>query len=265
MVTRTIRSESKLVELIKEDIEDSEKAKVKILAGHLPLLYHNDGPGNRHAELVVDRWGEFSVYSFDLGCRLTRHALDNGREADLLVIVDDLVEIPRDAKNRRKVKHWMKQAQKRFYREHDLPEEYCRIAENYGVQDRILEQQRSFGSSRLISEAKLKFQALESGVVASNECSLAYNSLLNNPGLFDPNTDYLVSFIPGQCKGNICAGVLDVRDDLDASHVFFPHIEIMGGIIDTGSGFLKLADGATIRDIYDSGFVTYKKTISNLD
>ena len=76
---------------------------------------------------------------------------------------------------------------------------------------------------------------------------------------------YLVSFIPGQCKGNICAGVLDVREDLDASHIFFPHIETMGGIVDTGSGFLKFGDGASIKDIYEAGFITYKETESKFD
>lgn len=260
METKSIRSERKLIDILQEDIIDSEKPEAKILAGHLPLIYHDNGPGKRQAELDINRWGEFSPYTFDLGCRLTRYALDNGKEANLLVVVDDSVEIPRDAYNRRKVKHWMKLAQKRFYRENDLPKKYCEIAESYGVQDRFLEQERSFGSSKLISELK----AMQSGIISPNECSLAYNSLLNDPTFFDGDRDYLVSFIPGQCKGNICAGVLDLRN-FDASHIFFPHIETMGGIVDIGSGFLKFRDGASIRDIYEAGSIIYKETESKFD
>ncbi len=257
MITKQVKSESELIEILQEGIISSEKQGVKILAGHLPLTYIDEGPGKRYAELSLYRWGEFSSYSFEFGCRLAREAIDSGKETGLMVIVDDLVEVPRTSEGQRKVKDWMKRAQRRFYQEHGFPEEYTRIAKDYGVQDNIIEQERSFGPSKLISEWKLKSQAIESGIVSPSECSLAYNAILGDPGLFDSRKDHLIGFIPGQCKGNICTGVLDVRKDLDASHVFFPHIERMGGILYTGSEFINAGVPASIKEIYESGGIKY--------
>ena len=257
MTTKPIKSESELIEILQEGIIRSEKQGVKILAGHLPLIYMDECPGKRYAELGVNRWGKFSTYSFELGCRLARDAIDRGKKTGLMVIVDDLVEVPRNSEGQRKVKSWMTRAQRRVYQANGVPEEYARIAKDYGVQDNIIEQERSFGHSELISEWKLKSQAIESGIVSPNECSLAYNAILGDISLFDSQKDYLIGFIPGQCKGNICAGVLGVRKDLDASHVFFPHIEIMGGFFYTGSEFIKAGVPASIKEIYESGGINY--------
>lgn len=259
METKSVRSESKLIDILQEDIRNSDKECIKIFTGHLPLIYHEDGPGTRKAELNINRWGEFSPYTFNLGCQLARYTLGHGKDARILIMADDLVEVPKDKKGNRKISKWMQRVAKKFYQKQDFLPEYEAIAKHYGVLEKIIEHQRSFGPSRFISEMSVIFQAMMTGRKAPNECSLAYNSMLNNPELFDANTDYLISFIPGQCKGNICAGVLDVRKDLDASHIFFPHIEMMGGILDTGTGFIKCGEEASIRDIYEAGFITYKK------
>jgi hypothetical protein len=258
--TNIISSEQKLITILQKEIKKLKNKEIKIIAGHLPLLYFEEKNSKREAKLGLKRWGEFSVHSFELGCKLVRYALDLGKKATIIVIVDDLVEVPKDFEGHRKVKSWMKDSQRRFYKNEGMPKEYIKIMKQYGVQNNILKQKRSFGDSELISEWKLKSKALELGQSAKNECSLAYNALLNDTHYFQEEKDFLISFIPGQCKGNICAGVIDVRDDLHSIHVFFPHIEMMGGIIDSEAGFIEFGEKMTLKEMYDNGHVTYVKT-----
>lgn len=258
----TIENESSLVDLIKESIDGTDKENVKIFGGHMPLMYQDDGPGKRDAYLDLNRWGEFSTYTFELSCQMVSYALNKGKNVELLVVVDDMVEIPKVGDKKKGFKDWMKRTQDRFYKSHDLPEEYQEIASKYGVLDYVAKQKRSFGESKLIGEHKLKSEAISQGKKAPNECSLAYNALLDDPNLFNKEEDHLVAFIPGQCKGNICSGVLEVRNDLDSMHIFFPHIETMGGIIDwrDGKGFQKIGDALTAEKMYESGQISYHKS-----
>ncbi len=255
-----IKSEIELLNALKEDIRSSEKQMIKIFAGHLPVLYRDGEPGQREVWLSTDRWGEFSLYSFNLGCELARYALDSNKDAGLLIVGDDLIEVPKDEDGSRKTPGWMRRAAKRAFREENFPAEYRAIAERYALIENIVEQPRSFGSSKVISEMSLLFQAMQAGRKSPNECSLAYNAMLDDPDLFNQETDYLIAFIPGQCKGNICTGVLDVRKNLAASHIFFPHIEKMGGILDAGAGFSKVGEPVSIESLYASGEISYTKT-----
>jgi hypothetical protein len=262
MVNKIIQSESELESILKEDVDESKK-ELRIVAGHLPLLYNDNGPGNRSVELGVDRWGEFSPYTFELGAKLLQYTQDSGREGKLVVIVDDDVELPRSEKNGRIVrqdKGWHRRPRNRILRSSALPEQYQEILEKYDLtKEDLVTQERKGNQTVLLSEKMLKAEAEQTGLVAPNECSLAYKGLLLNSKYFDKDKHRLISFIPGQCKGNICEGVLDTNLGIDASHVFFPHIEEMGGLLDMGNGYEKFGESSKIQDFYDNHSIVYRK------
>lgn len=263
-----IIEESELVKIIQEDIRKTDKQSVQIFAGHLPLLYHDEGPGKRSVEFGVDRWGEFSTYTFDLGCQVLKYAHEQGKDSKLMVIVDDDVELPMVEKldeKTGKVRYvhkdasWRKAPRKRAFMEATIPDAYQQILDKYGLsKDDLITQERSGKEVPLISEKKLKIEAKRSGNTASNECSIAYKGLLLNEKYFDKQTDFLVSFMPGQCKGNIFDGFLEERTDIIASHMFFPHIESLGGFI---QGLGNSGDPMTIDEMY-SGGIFYHKSVS---
>ena len=218
------------------------------------MLYY---PEERRVEYGILRWGEFSTHTFELSCQLARHVLDHGKQARILAVADDHIELPLHD-GVRKVHTWIKRAQREIYAQ-GLPPEFVSSAKKYNVFDCIVEESRSFGLSKIISEIHLKSIALQRRLIAPNECSLAYNAMLDT--LCNPD-DYSIGFVPGQCKGLICDGVLDRRPNLNATHIFFPHIELLGGLFDTGNGFRKMADGMKISDAYDAGLVSYVKSQS---
>lgn len=234
---------------LKEAVKNTDKAGFKIMTGHLPLVYNND----RTISVDSRRWGEFSEYTLELGCKTASYARELGKEVGLLMLIDDLVEVPRDSNGKRKFQSWMVKEPDKHYATDKLPNSYNEIIARYNVEDLIVPQKRSFGETKLISERKLKVDHLNSKGKAPNECSMAYSSLLNNPELLDLGRDYLVSLIPGQCKGNLCQGILNVRDDLDSSHVFFPHVETLGGMIDTGEGFKQFGKPCSIDGMFEAG------------
>lgn len=244
----TLKTSDGLQQLLMKQIDRIVK-DFKIFAGHLPLLYDDQ----KRVQLDSKRWGPFSEYTLELGCELARYAKQKGKSAMLLIVVDDLVEVPRDVKGKRSFKKWMLKAQRIFYSGNEFPVSYEKILGKYGMDKHLVMQRRSFGKSRLISERKLKTKFLDSEV--SNECSMAYSAMLNDSDLIKLDKEHLISFIPGQCKGNICEGVLDVRKDLNSTHVFFPHVEMMGGLLETKEEFVSVKEAASLQDIFNEGVV----------
>lgn len=261
MTNIVVKNESELEQLLKADIDSTQK-DIRILAGHLPLLYDCS---IRKVELGVDRWGEFSPYTFELGARLLRHALDSGKLGKLIVLVDDDVELPRIERNDTYVRRdivWAKRPRRRLLNSSSLPQQYQEILDRYNLDSSHLVCQEKKGKTTvLISEKRLKREAVKRKIAAPNECSLAYKGLLSNEAYFNHNENYLISFIPGQCKGNICQGVLNVDTDLESSHVFFPHIEAMGGIYRAEHGYVRLpnATALTIQKMFERGLIKYHK------
>jgi hypothetical protein len=215
-------------------------------------------------ELGVNRWGEFSNYTFELAVSLLRYVKDSKKEGKLILLVDDLVELPQKQKEDRFVRvdtKWKQKARKRFYPLNELPESYLTVLENYNFSERdFVVQQRTIESNSIfISEKMARARALERGYTAPNECSQAYKGVIYDPEFFVVANDYLVSFIPGQCKGNVCSGILDVQNDLDTLHVFFPHMEDLGGLADMREGYKKIRNSLTIDEIYQRGVFYVKK------
>lgn len=238
-----VTSETELEARLAEELLLSSKESVAIVAGHLPLLYHDEGPGKRRAELGVTRWGEFSSHTFGAGCRLAQLAREQGKQSRVYLIVDDIIEAPSTSS-------WTKRVQEKVYKQ-NLPGCFRELSVETGETNLLAHQKRSFGTTPFFSEQHLRNLSTHS---SGNECSVAYNAFLDSE--ITPE-DYLVAFIPGQCKGNICEGVLDIRPDLDAMHVFFPHIETMGGLLETRTGFIKVLSGLPMSDCYEKGLVRY--------
>ncbi|MFC1710877.1 hypothetical protein ACFLZJ_01845 [Nanoarchaeota archaeon] len=261
-----IKSELELIEKIKKDIIETNKQNIKIFTGHFPLLYFNKS-GEKDVGFGVDRWGEFSTYTFDLGCKILKYIRDQGKDCKLLIVVDDDIEIPVIKVTDKIIREdfqWSKGPRRRLYNKGKLPQEYKKILDDQGLSDKdiIFHKRDENISTPLISEKILKRDAKERGVIAKNECALAYQSILLDNSLFNLKKDYLVGFIPGQCKGSICSGVLEVRDDLDATHVFFPHIEQLGGLLREDRIYKKVGKPDTIKRVYAAGQVTYYKSIA---
>ncbi|MFC4632609.1 hypothetical protein ACFO3O_01745 [Dokdonia ponticola] len=261
---KAIFDEQNLFSILKKDILETSK-NIKIFGGHLPLLYLEDN--ERHVELDTKRWGEFSVYSFDFATKLLKFVTDHRRNAKIVLVVDDDIELPKIEKDGRFVrrdKTWHKKPRRRLFRESILPLEYNKILSIYGLNTNYLvKQQISDTKSFLISEKKLKAEAVLSGQIADNECSLAYKGLIFSETYFKKEDDYLISFMPGQCKGSICGGFLN-SSNIDSSHVFFPHIENMGSIFETRTGYKRIGDYENISQFYEKGLITYRKDINSM-
>ena len=261
---KEIRNEQELVTMLRRELDDSNKQNVKILAGHLPLIYNNE-EGNKSVGLNTKKWGEFSKYSFDIGCRLLRYSLDLGKEGKLILVVDDDVELPKyekeingEIKEVRRDYNWGAKVRKRFFKKGEIPIDYKRTLENNNLTlENLAKQKRDEVKTPLISERKLKQNALNCKYAASNECSLAYKGMIHDSELFNNANDLLISFIPGQCKGNICEGVLQKVKGLDAIHIFFPHIEQMGGFIQGESSFS--VEPMKLSEMYKNGMISLRR------
>ncbi|MGV8151076.1 MAG: hypothetical protein ACP5NV_05090 [Candidatus Woesearchaeota archaeon] len=269
-----IKNESDLESILKKDVLESEKDSIKIIAGHAPMVYED-----RTVSIDTDRWGEFSDYTFELGAKLLQYAKTIGKDAKLVVIIDDLVELPlidEISYKRLSIDRTMKRGRRRIYETNIFPESYIQLINEYGlIKSDFVYQKRTLKNSHkqaigkidasLISEQLLKEDAKSRGLISENECALAVNALISNKEMFDLSNDYLIGLIPGQCKGNVCRGVLDTRDDLDSSMIFFPHIEVMGGLLRvddvTRRAYAKIGESISIPEIFDSG-VLYRKTLA---
>jgi hypothetical protein len=254
-----ITSDEQLDSILKKAIDNSNKESVKILAGHLPMIYKDFGPGHRAVDIDSNRWGIFSMYTFEKGVKLLRYALDTNKEGGLLVLVDDIVELPEkelpDGKIIKMSNDWAKRKRKAMYKNAELPDEYKEILEAYDISESfVIPQIRDENTkSILISEKMTRAVAHSKKLTAPNECSQAYKGVLYDPQFFDFKKDYLVSFIPGQCKGNICDGFLDTLKNIDAMHIFFPHIEDMGGMLALKEGYQKLFPVMNVKQIFQMG------------
>ncbi|MFP4568214.1 MAG: hypothetical protein ACLFN8_04690 [Candidatus Woesearchaeota archaeon] len=258
-----IRNEKELMVALKQYSFEFEKQNTQIIAGHMPLLYVDDEiKQSRRVELGVDRWGEFSKHTFDLGARLCNYLLNEKEKSEILVIVDDLVEMPKllDSKGvpYSKEKTWMGRKRNKFYLHNDLPSEFYDILNSNNLSADVLKEQivKEGAVSKILSEKKMKLHALNNGLIAPNECATSLQGLLYDSSQFNKQEDLLIGFIPGQCKGNVCSGLLDRTYDLNSLFVFFPHMEELGGLIQNQDGSYvknKFAKPLSIGEMYERG------------
>ena len=265
---KTIKTLLELETQLKADIDNSNK-DVNIFAGHLPLRYleHN---GERKVIMDENWWGQFSLFTFRMGCSLVKYALDLGRGGKILLVVDDDDELLSYENDRNYLndKNWHKKPRKRLRRKSLIPESYQKILDEFGLDTSILgKQQFKKYSTVLISERNLKKESREMGFDAPNECSLAYKSLLYNKNehYFDSHKEHHICFIPDQCKTNLCDGIIKSDINVDASYVFFPKIEDMGGIVKVMIGHERLRSlkPLSVDEYFAKNLVSYIKTTHN--
>lgn len=266
-MNKTVRNEEELISILKKDIGSTNR-NLKIFCGHLPLRYQDNGPGERIAFLDENRWGFFSSFTFELGSQLLRYALDHGKTGSLIVLVDDDIELPRKYKEDKLVKRDVNEyrsPRNQAFRESKLPEVYEELLKDYNLDTTFFVKQLRKGFNNIfISEKHLKKQAKNKGLVAEDPCSRAYKGLLFTGHYFDPKKDYLISFMPEQCKGNICRGVLDVGFGLESSHVFFPDIDDMGAINECEDGYVESKERKplSLNSAFENSKISYRRDTS---
>ena len=262
-----LKNEKELENIIRQTIDETDKP-IKIIGGHLPLLYHDKGAGKKYVEFGVERWGEFSNYTFELSCMALKYAKDQGKESKIILLVDDSVEIPikniyEDGKIvRETVTKTLKRKRSQLYDSGMIPESYEKILSQYGLtKDDLVTHKRNSGKeTKMISEMSAKAIATEKGLTAKNECAHAYKGIIYNKDFFDIGKDYLISFIPNQCKGNICRGLLNESSELNALHFFFPHMEELGGLMQKKDGTYiinPIQEPMKREEMYKNG-ITYR-------
>lgn len=186
------------------------------------------------------------------------------------MVVDDNFELEKEVvggkeiitdRNKRK-----QRTRRQFYKKSELTSEYKAILEQNNLDENSLvninhENNKFSIITPLISERYLKELAKNRGITANNECAKAYKSILLNPDIFNITNEYLISFIPGQCKGNICNAVLNEGEiEFDSSHAFFPKATFMGGLAQMKNGtFIQGYHPKDKKFIYNVG-INYQQT-----
>lgn len=254
--------------LLKNDIRHSNK-KLKIFAGHLPLRYLEEN-GNRRVFMDENWWGEFSTFTFRLGCELVRYTEKLGKTGKIMLVVDDDDELLSYENGRYHLNDegWHKRRRQRLRKKSELPLTYRKILKEFDLDEsKLVKQHFDEYSTVLISERNLKDESKEMGFKAPNECSLAYKSLLynKNQSYIEADNEYHICLIPDQCKTNLCEGIIESTKNVDATYVFFPSIEDMGGIVRVGIGHNKLSNYEVPRvdQYFHKSLVSYLKTTLN--
>ena len=126
-----IRDEKELRAKLQEDLGNCGVGKVVLQAGHFPLIYAPEGIVEG-----VKRWGQFSRYSLELGCRMGEIAREMGKKVEFAFLVDDHSYEPENG-----CKMVRSKFRDRFYRKKSGPEarlnpEYQRIMAEYGFDER---------------------------------------------------------------------------------------------------------------------------------
>lgn len=261
-ISYPLKDEEQMIRLLQKDIDETDK-NIKIFAGHLPAVYIEKGT-HREVHFDPQRWGEFSSYTFEIGVTLLNYALGIGKSAIMMVLVDDDAELPKEMINgelkTRDKPTWKRRYRGKAYNKVVFPKEYLAILAKHDLDlSHFIKQEREGKEYLLVSEKSLKLEAEGIGYTDPKECSLAYKGFVLNERYFDVSKDYLISFMPGQCKGNICEGVLDLDFNINSSHIFFPHTSEMGGLDETNNGYVKFEPIKPITDMFEEQEIVYRK------
>lgn len=226
--------ESDLMETLKDDIDGTEKDTITFQAGHFPVNYVEADDAADHkldAEPAFDEWGPFSKYTAELAARLAAYANDQGKEVKFIFLADDhgASSNPSSEKSARKRLY-----QKKSGQEAQVDSELRDILASEGFDEEYVvrhdQGKRGRRSSLYFSETKLQHPESEARIdedtaaeleEIEDGCAKGYTALLESD-YFDASEEYLISFIPDICDGNVCNRALDghVTEDVSGSHVF---------------------------------------------
>ncbi|MBU0906871.1 MAG: hypothetical protein KKD18_03390 [Nanoarchaeota archaeon] len=174
-----------------------------VIGGHFPLE-----KDYRAGVRMDDTFGIFPQYTFDLACRAVRGAKGEGREAGLVLLVDDHVLMtPRDwyAQSRRDDLQAQEVRKKvgAFFSGFEIPEEYTGIMAQRGVGEgdiiRAQPEMMPFQESKYREE----FEAQNPGVPIG--CAGEYELILRD--LARRGYQKIIGIIPQRCLGPTCSAV----------------------------------------------------------
>lgn len=215
---RWLKNEKDLLNILKDDIKSTDKDTIVFLAGHFPLIYTEEG-----AIPEINRWGEFSLYSLELACKLAQFAnkkLD--KKIKFVFFVDDHIYEKVDRLTNLQVRL----KRRSFYKKASGPKAqliktYQKILDKYGFSEKDIIRQDQGKNNRddciYFSEKILR----TSKRPIKNICAIEYIEFLENSKYFNKKKYYQISFIPNRCKDNICTYGLDTEiKDLSSSHIF---------------------------------------------
>ena len=221
---KKVENHDKLIEILHRDIEDTGMENIVVQAGHFPLNYDSD---TRALVEDLDIWGEFSEYSFELGCSAARHALDVGKEVELLLLCDDHAYSPTYQVNRAAKKvdgpTWQRMASRFFKRiserDAELPESYQQLMTTHSLPLGLIRRHDhgKHGRHDCLYHSEMILRNSERDV--DNNCARAYIEMLEE-GTIDLTGAHLISFVPHPCKGHICTAIKEFRTEISSSHVF---------------------------------------------
>ncbi|MDA3836018.1 MAG: hypothetical protein PF542_00185 [Nanoarchaeota archaeon] len=212
-----IDNERKLMTELKKDIDNTSKKNIIILAGHFPLIYTTKG-----AIEAIHRWGEFSPYTLELGCKIGKYAKQEGKDIKFVFFVDDhiyeeLCEVKDNTRSTFRRNLYRKKSKK----DAKPQENFEKIMKKYefSEKDIIRQNQNKKGreSSIYFSEKILRAKNVD----ILNACAREYTTFIEDKKYFNKQEDYIIAFIPNRCKENICEVALDIEiKDLSSTHIF---------------------------------------------
>ncbi|MFC1685535.1 hypothetical protein ACFLZZ_00770 [Nanoarchaeota archaeon] len=241
-----IKNHKTLIEKLKESISETSKELIAIQAGHFPLRLNK---GKRILEEGLDTWGEFSEYTFDVGCELAKYSQELGKKTRVYIVCDDLryakgYNLSRE-KDPRLIK-WQK-ARLKFYRDQSktLPNKYEEILKKYHLgNELIVKPNNPKNNSNYFSEVSLRDKNKDRLCLSYSACKDEYLGLLDK--YISEEKDYFISFIPNICSHAIQDAIWVDKPNLKTSHIF----------VDTGvNSPLKSID----RQYIDEDITVYRK------
>lgn len=215
-----ISNERELIKRLKKDIEESDKEKIVFMGGHFPLVYKD---GEAYEDFY--KWGEFSLYTLEVACELAKFAQEKAKKKiGFVFFVDDhsYEDWSETSSSRTRSRR-----RRRLYREMSgkdakLPEEYRVILRkyNFSENDVIRQDQGKPERKDCLYFSEKILRASKNNI--DNACAREYIEFLENPKYFNKQTDFMVTFGPSRCEGNICDIALDKEiEGLNSVHVFF--------------------------------------------
>lgn len=213
---------SKLLDRIVQDAIASGKKKAIIQAGHFPLVYSEQ---TRTLTEGVFAWGEFTPYTFGLGCAAAAALEQKGISTKIAIICDDHTQQQEYNLLRGQqpdLPQWRLQRNK-FYRNasgenakiHPLFES---LLEQHGLRKEQLIR-HDHGKAGRHDCAYFSESVLRAGTGnLTNACSREYEQFLNN---HVPQDTYLIGFVPERCH-HFIQDALMLQHKGEQTHIYLP-------------------------------------------
>jgi hypothetical protein len=217
MITKKVESQAMLEELLIKDILESNRERLMILGGHFPLEYTKDT-----AIESIDKWGEFSRYSLDVGANIGAKIKSEGLDVNFVFFVDDHCYEPNSGLSNSQMSSRRNQLYKlRSGEDAKLNQIYSNILKSHGFSEEDVLRQNHMKKGRedsLYFSEKILRASLR-GI--DNACAREYTEFIENPKHFNKETTHMLAFVPQRCQGHICDVALDEEiEGISSNHVF---------------------------------------------